>query len=79
MAVQILNVIGHNQDVFRMASYQVVNYNLVKKEISVLAIDPPGQGEYLQYFYPKINYSSVGYSESAYRKPMVINSIKTRR
>jgi len=77
IAVQILIVTGHNQDVFRMALYRVVNYNLVKKEIIVLAIDPPGQGEYLQYFDPKINYSSVGYSGSACRKPMVINSIKT--
>jgi cephalosporin-C deacetylase-like acetyl esterase len=61
-APAILNVIGHNQDAFRMALYQVINYNLVRKGIIVLAIDPPGQGEHVQYFDPKINFSSIGYS-----------------
>ncbi len=61
-APAILNVIGHNQDAFRMELYQAINYNLVKKGIIVLAIDPPGQGEHVQYFDPKINYSSIGYS-----------------
>src|SRR4030095_7608202 len=58
----ILNVIGHNQDAFRMELYQLINYNLVKKGMIVLAIDPPGQGEHVQYFDPKINFSSIGYS-----------------
>jgi len=56
----ILNVIGHNQDAFRMELYQLINYNLVKKGMIVLAIDPPGQGEHVQYFDPKINFSSIG-------------------
>jgi cephalosporin-C deacetylase-like acetyl esterase len=61
-APAILNVIGHNQEAFRAPLYQVLNYNLVKKGIIVFAIDPPGQGEHVQYFDPKINFSSVGYS-----------------
>ena len=58
----ILNVIGHNQEAFRAPLYQVINYNLVKKGMMVFAIDPPGQGEHVQYFDPKINFSSVGYT-----------------
>jgi cephalosporin-C deacetylase-like acetyl esterase len=58
----ILNVIGHNQEAFRAPLYQVINYNLVKKGMIVFAIDPPGQGEHVQYFDPKINFSSVGYT-----------------
>ena len=61
-APAILNVIGHNQDAFRMELYQLINCNLAKKGIIVLAIDPPGQGEHVQYFDPKINFSSIGYS-----------------
>ena len=49
----ILNVCGHNPDAFRMAIYQVINYNLVKKGMIVFAIDPPGQGEHVQYFDPR--------------------------
>ena len=58
----IVNVIGHNQEAFRNELYQVINYNLVKKGMMVFAIDPPGQGEHVQYFDPKINFSSVGYT-----------------
>ncbi len=61
-APAILNVIGHNQEAFRAPLYQVINYNLVKKGMIVFAIDPPGQGEHVQYFDPKINSSSIGYS-----------------
>jgi len=61
-APAILNVIGHNQEAFRAPLYQVINYNLVKKGMIVFAIDPPGQGEHVQYFDPKINFSSVGYT-----------------
>jgi cephalosporin-C deacetylase-like acetyl esterase len=61
-APAILNVIGHNQEAFRAPLYQVLNYNLVKKGMIVFAIDPPGQGEHVQYFDPKINFSSVGYT-----------------
>ena len=58
----ILNVIGHNQESFRNELYQVINYNLVMKGMMVFAIDPPGQGEHVQNWDPKVNFSSVGYS-----------------
>ena len=58
----ILNVCGHNPDAFRMAIYQVINYNLVKKGMIVFAIDPPGQAEHVQYFNKEINTSEIGYS-----------------
>jgi len=58
----ILNVCGHNPDAFRMPVYQVINYNLVKKGIIVFAIDPPGQGEHVQYFNPEKKVSDIGYS-----------------
>jgi cephalosporin-C deacetylase-like acetyl esterase len=61
-APAILNVIGHNQEAFRAELYQVINYNLVKKGMVVFAIDPPGQGEHVQYFDPEINFSSIGYT-----------------
>ena len=61
-APAILNVIGHNQESFRAELYQTVIHNLVKKGMIVFAIDPPGQGEHLQYHDPEIGFSSVGYS-----------------
>ena len=61
-APAILNVIGHNQEAFRAQLYQVIIYNLVKKGIIVFAIDPPGQGEHVQYYDPNIKFSSIGYS-----------------
>jgi cephalosporin-C deacetylase-like acetyl esterase len=45
-----------------MSLYQVLNYNLVKKGMIIFAIDPPGQGEHVQYYDPAINFSSIGYS-----------------
>lgn len=61
-APAILNVIGHSQDAFRADLYQTIILNLVKKGMIVLAIDPPGQGERVQYFDPETGLSSVGYS-----------------
>ena len=58
----ILNVMGHYQESFRAKDPQVLVLNLVKKGFIVLVIDPPGQGENVQNFDPKINYSSIGYS-----------------
>jgi dienelactone hydrolase len=58
----ILNVVGHNQEAFRNELYQIVYLNLVKKGFVVLAIDPIGQGEDVQYYDPKLQLSSVGYS-----------------
>lgn len=58
----ILNVIGHSQTAFRAELYQTIIINLVKKGMIVFAIDPPGQGERVQYFDLKTNLSSIGYS-----------------
>lgn len=58
----VLNVMGHDQEGFRTELYQIIIGNLVKRGIIVLAIDPPGQGEHVQYFDSKLNFSSVGYS-----------------
>jgi dienelactone hydrolase len=58
----VLHVSGHNQESFRADLYQVMIINLVKKGMIVLAIDPPGQGENIQYYDPEIKLSSVGYS-----------------
>ncbi|MFC1538460.1 alpha/beta hydrolase family protein [Candidatus Latescibacterota bacterium] len=58
----ILNVIGHYQESFRAQPTQALAINLVKKGFIVFVIDPPGQGENVQNFDPKINYSSIGYS-----------------
>src|SRR5690606_19262943 len=41
---------GHTIDGFRGKSYQQVILNLVKKGFAVLAFDPIGQGERVQYF-----------------------------
>ena len=61
-APAILNVIGHDQPSFREEYYQVIITNLVKKGMIVFAIDPPGQGEHVQYYDPKIEFSAIGYS-----------------
>lgn len=61
-APAVLNLIGHEQEGFRAALDQVIATNLVKKGIVVLTIDPLGQGEHVQNFDPKVNFSSVGYS-----------------
>lgn len=58
----ILNVVGHNQEAFRNELYQIIYLNLVKKGFIVLAIDPIGQGEDVQYYDPKIQFSTVGYT-----------------
>ena len=58
----VLNVIGHEQESYRAPLDQVLILNLVRKGMIVFAIDPLGQGERVQYFDPKINFSSVGYS-----------------
>lgn len=61
-APAILNVIGHDQEAFRAPLYQTINVNLVKKGIIVFAIDPPGQGEHVQYYDSSVQFSSIGYS-----------------
>jgi cephalosporin-C deacetylase-like acetyl esterase len=61
-APAILNVIGHNQESFRADLYQVLFLNLVRKGMILFAIDPPGQGEHVQYYDPNRKFSSIGYS-----------------
>jgi dienelactone hydrolase len=61
-APAILNVIGHNQEAFRAELYQLVYLNLVKKGFIVLAIDPIGQGEAVQFYDEDIGFSRAGYS-----------------
>lgn len=51
-APAILFCSGHSFDVYRLKFYQLPLLNLVKKGFIVLAIDPIGQGERLQYFNP---------------------------
>jgi len=58
----ILHVIGHNQEAFRAPLYQIISYNLVKKGMIVFAIDPPGQGEHVQYYDTTLKTSQIGYS-----------------
>ena len=60
----ILKVIGHSADAFRRDIYQNVILNLVHKGFIVLAIDPMGQGERVQYFDPGKGRSEVGGSTS---------------
>ena len=61
-APAILNVIGHNQEAFRAELYQLVYLNLVRKGFIVLAIDPIGQGEDVQFYDSDIGFSKVGYT-----------------
>ncbi len=61
-APAILNVIGHEQEGFRAELDQLVYLNLVKKGFIVLAIDPIGQGESVQFYDSEIGFSKVGYS-----------------
>ncbi len=56
----ILNVIGHSTASFRREIYQVVILNLVKKGFIVLAMDPYGQGERIDYFDAEKGASTVG-------------------
>ncbi|MHC4518125.1 MAG: alpha/beta hydrolase family protein [Planctomycetota bacterium] len=56
----ILNVIGHSTASFRREIYQVVILNLVKKGFIVLAMDPYGQGERIDYYDAEKGASIVG-------------------
>jgi len=56
----ILNPSGHSPADFRRPLYQWVILNLVKKGFIVLAYDPIGQGERLQYFDPEKGQSRIG-------------------
>jgi len=51
---------GHTADGFRSAAYQTMIINLVEKGFIVLAFDPVGQGERLQYYDAGTAQSRVG-------------------
>ena len=51
---------GHSEDGYRSAVYQHVILNLVTKGFVVLAFDPVGQGERLEYLNPETGKSAVG-------------------
>lgn len=56
----ILAPLGHTPEGKSYPSYQTVFQNLARKGFAVLAWDPPGQGERLQYIKPGTNRSLYG-------------------
>lgn len=68
-APAILFCIGHSAAAFRRPLYQHVALNLVKKGFVVLAIDPIGQGERLQYYDPEEGASLIGGSTLEHSYP----------
>ena len=56
----ILAPLGHTAEGKTYPSYQTLFQNLARKGFAVLAWDPPGQGERLQYIDPKSNRSLYG-------------------
>ncbi len=59
-APAILYCSGHATEGYRSNTYQHIMLNLVKKGFIVLAFDPVGQGERLEYFDSSTGKSSVG-------------------
>ena len=59
-APAIIYASGHTANGFRSPTYQHIIINLVKKGFVVLAFDPVGQGERLQYFDEKEGKSRFG-------------------
>lgn len=59
-APAIIYCSGHTQNGFRSDVYQHVIINLVKKGFVVLAYDPVGQGERMEYFDTQTGKSKVG-------------------
>lgn len=70
-APAILFCSGHSTEAYRKPLYQLPLLNLVKKGFVVLAIDPVGQGERIQYFNPKTEISVVGGSTKEHSYPSV--------
>jgi len=68
-APAILFCSGHSAAAFRRPLYQQVALNLVKKGFIVLAIDPIGQGERLQYYDPAEGASRIGGSTLEHSYP----------
>lgn len=67
----ILFCSGHSAEAYRKHLYQLPMLNLVKKGFIVLAIDPLGQGERLQYFNPESGESDIGSSTKEHSYPSV--------
>lgn len=67
----ILFCSGHSHDAYRLESYQIPLLNLVMKGFIVLAFDPIGQGERLQYFDPVTSKSTIGSSTKEHSYPSV--------
>lgn len=66
----ILFCSGHSAQAYRRDIYQRPLLNLVKKGFIVFAIDPPGQGERLQYWDPESEQSRIGSSTKEHSYPM---------
>jgi hypothetical protein len=68
-APAILFCSGHSTGAYRLPLYQLPLLNLVKKGFIVLANDPIGQGERLQYFNPEKGESIIGSSTLEHSYP----------
>jgi hypothetical protein len=68
-APAILFCSGHSSGAYRLPLYQLPLLNLVKKGFIVLAIDPIGQGERLQYFNQEKGESLIGGSTKEHSYP----------
>jgi hypothetical protein len=68
-APAILFCSGHSTGVYRLPLYQLPLLNLVKKGFIILAFDPIGQGERLQYFSPEKGESIIGISDWEHSYP----------
>src|SRR5690606_11185890 len=68
-APAILLCSGHSGIAYRRDVYQLPLLNLVKKGFIVLAIDPIGQGERLQYFNAEKGVSEIGSSTKEHSYP----------
>jgi cephalosporin-C deacetylase-like acetyl esterase len=60
----IVGTAGHSVTGKAIGTYQQAWIGLVKRGFVVLAFDPPGQGERLEYFDPKLKRSTVGVGTS---------------
>lgn len=67
----VLFCTGHSDIAYRRTIYQQPILNLVKKGFVVLAFDPLGQGERLQYYDPETGKSSIGSSTKEHSYPSV--------
>jgi dienelactone hydrolase len=67
----ILFCSGHSDIAYRRPLYQQPLLNLVKKGFVVLAFDPLGQGERLQYYDPETGKSAIGSSTKEHSYPSV--------